>query len=236
MGIAVFVLGHHPAAGALRRGFIRNIAVLCWSSSAAWWRPGMGKMHFDKVAQSTGRDIVTLRLRHAHLEHRDGADHTRVMVGGDDRIHQVRSSPCPRSLAARSAVVTSPTALRTGYFGTVIGGPFNTFPTPAFPRTWPGRCHRRAAGPLRTPASPLRCWVCCPRWRPWWSRCPPSRVSGGAGLRCSAQATGVRILANGFPRATVKQPVHRRHSIGAGISWWPCADPADVPHLLLESG
>ena len=136
MAVAAFVLVVILLLVRYGRGFVANIAVLLGIVVGCVVAVVMGKMHFDKVAKADWFDVVTpFAFGMPTFDPVMVLTMTLVMivvmiesVGMFLALGEITDKRISRSELAAG--------LRTDGLGTLIGGLFNTSPTPASRRTW----------------------------------------------------------------------------------------------------
>jgi NCS2 family nucleobase:cation symporter-2 len=148
MGVAAFVLVAILLMVRYAKGFVANIAVLLGIIIGCVVAVALGKMSFDKVAKAPWLDVVTpFAFGMPTFDPLMILTMTLVMI-----VVMIESTGMFLALSEitgrkldRSALSAG---LRTDGLGTLIGGLFNTFPTPASPRTsaWWASPASRAAG------------------------------------------------------------------------------------------
>ena len=243
MGIAAFVLATILLLVRYGRGFVSNIAVLLGIVIGCVVAAGMGKMHFDKVAQAHWVDIVTpFAFGMPTFDIVMVLTMALVMV-----VVMIESTGMFLALSEitgrRISQQDLSNGLRTDGLGTVIGGLFNTFPYTSFSQN---------VGLVGVTGVKSR-WVCVaagiimvvlgmlPKMAALVESVP-SFVLGGAGLVMFGMvaATGVRILANVDFKSNRNNLYIVAISIGAGMI--PLVAPrwtqqmSHSLHPLLESG
>ncbi|KAB2966722.1 nucleobase:cation symporter-2 family protein [Zoogloea sp.] len=243
MGIAAFVLATILLLVRYGRGFVSNIAVLLGIVIGCVVAAGMGKMHFDKVAQAHWVDIVTpFAFGMPTFDIVMVLTMALVMV-----VVMIESTGMFLALSEITGRKISQqdlsNGLRTDGLGTVIGGLFNTFPYTSFSQN---------VGLVGVTGVKSR-WVCVaagiimvvlgmlPKMAALVESVP-TFVLGGAGLVMFGMvaATGVRILANVDFKSNRNNLYIVAISIGAGMI--PLVAPrwtqqmSHSLHPLLESG
>ena len=243
MGVAAFVLVAILLLVRYGRGFVANIAVLLGIVLGCFVAVGMGKMHFDKVAQAHWVDIVTpFAFGMPTFDLVMVLTMTLVMI-----VVMIESTGMFLALSEITGRKISQrdlsNGLRTDGLGTLIGGLFNTFPYTSFSQN---------VGLVGVTGVKSR-WVCVaagiimlvlgmlPKMAALVESVP-TFVLGGAGLVMFGMvaATGIRILANVDFKTSRNNLYIVAISIGAGMI--PLVAPrwtqqmAHSLHPLLESG
>ncbi|WP_398312798.1 nucleobase:cation symporter-2 family protein [Zoogloea sp.] len=243
MGVAAFVLVVILLLVRYGRGFVANIAVLLGIVIGCFVAAGMGKMHFDKVAQAHWVDIVTpFAFGMPTFDLVMVLTMTLVMIVvmiESTGMFLALSEITGRKISQRDLSA----GLRTDGLGTLIGGLFNTFPYTSFSQN---------VGLVGVTGVKSR-WVCVaagiimlvlgmlPKMAALVESVP-TFVLGGAGLVMFGMvaATGIRILANVDFKTNRNNLYIVAISIGAGMI--PLVAPrwtqqmAHSLHPLLESG